>query len=199
SKSPVQSRPTTRILKPPSSRCLPVAQTLARRPARQTTHPQAPAPGQPREDKEKPALPRRQVLFSFFGCLPWYWTEWLLLAHKVILVDGHRNALLLPRLVHAQHLSRATHANRIGQCDLRGQGHHKFDSRADADRRVEVDEDPASAYVTRVSGHLVPAVIQELHGDGQVQREAPDRAFFRPRLRHGQPPMQVTDGTDSSL
>src|SRR5262249_34210801 len=155
----VRSRLITQTLKPRSSRCLPAAPNLARRPARQTVHPPARGPGREQEDPTQPSPRNRRALPSLSGSLPCWWTEWLLLAHKVVFVDGDRNALLLPRLVHAQHLACTADANGIGQCDLGGQRHHKFDGCSNTNLRFKVDEDAARAYIACVSGHLMPAVI----------------------------------------
>src|SRR5205807_3730625 len=100
---------------------------------------------------------------AFLMTLAWEIRPALLLADKIVFIDGDGHTLLVHGFIHPQHPSGATHANGIRQSDLRRQGHYKLDGRAGPDLGIQVHEYAARTDVARVPSQLSPAVVQKFY------------------------------------
>src|SRR5437870_13187364 len=80
---------------------------------------------------------------------------------EFVLVDyrSHRDLAIRCAIVHAHYFALTTHANALGQGNLRREGKRKFDWRSSGNGRVQVKANTASAYIASLGGFFLRSIF----------------------------------------
>src|SRR5437870_6538149 len=105
---------------------------------------------------------------------------------EFVLVDyrSHRDLAIRCAIVHAHYFALTTHANALGQGNLRREGKRKFDWRSSGNGRVQVKANTASAYIASLGGFFLRSIFTISNRNRQPQRESPRRSLFLSSLGH---------------
>src|SRR5438309_9242581 len=105
---------------------------------------------------------------------------------EFVLVDyrSHRDLAIRCAIVHAHYFALTTHANALGQGNLRREGKRKFDWRSSGNGRVQVKANTASAYIASLGGFFLRSIFTISNRNRQPQRESPRRPLFLSSLGH---------------